>query len=813
MARFAEMQRAAKAYWLLVVLAGGTCLIQTMARWHAGEERILWFVMYLLAAVLASGLKIRLPGIFGTLSMNYIVIFVAMQDLSLGASLIVALMSTLGQCLIQAEQRPRWFQVVFSLAGLPVAVVASYLALKSPRLLFADHTGSLALLAASLIYFAINTFTVAGIISCTTSKPVFETWRKSYLWTSLQYLVGGSIAGGVHFLGGLWGWPAMLLAAPPLFLIYRSYSLNLARAEEQQKHILEMSELHLRTIETLALAIDAKDDTTAAHLRRVQIYASELGKELNLSPSEMQALDAAALLHDVGKLAVPEYIISKPGKLTEEEFEKMKVHPVVGAEILERVQFPYPVVPIVRAHHEKYDGTGYPDGLAGEDIPIGARILSAVDCLDALASTRQYRQALPLDDAMRIVTEQSGKAYDPKIIAILQRRFRELEARAKAETADTVKLSSNIRVARGLAPATGFAESGPNSTAAAPTADFSARISSAHREYQLLMEVTNDLGNSLNVEETLALLAVRVNKIVDHDAIVFYQVQGEKLVPRYVKGESFRLFSSLEIPVGQGLSGWVAENNLPILNGNPAVESGYLNDPRLVTSLRSAVSVPLHSGERTIGVLTLYSLNASAFTADHKRILLAIAPRAGQAIENSLRFEVAANAADTDELTGLVNSRFLFAHLQRRIALGARSADSFALILLDLDGFKNANDQYGHLAGNRVLQAASLALRKSCRAGDIVARLGGDEFVIVLGDPGENAGSTIARMEEAMRSIGVEADCAAQITFSAGVSYYPDDGMDGDSLVAKADERMYDAKRRRKLFVIGNDHVPAAAVA
>ena len=809
------MQKAAKAYWLLVVLAGGSCLIQTLAGWRAGEDRALWFVMYLLAAVLASGLKIRLPGIFGTLSMNYIVIFVAMQDLSLAASLIVAIVSTLGQCLIQAEFRPRWFQVVFSLAGLPVPVMAAYMALKSPRLLLADHTGSLALLAASSIYFVVNTFTVAGIISCTIGKPVFETWRESYLWTALQYLVGGSIAGGVHFLGGLWGWPAMLLAAPPLYLIYRSYSLNLARAEEQQKHIIEMSELHLRTIETLALAIDAKDDTTAAHLRRVQIYASELGKELKLSPADMKALDAAALLHDVGKLAVPEYIISKPGKLTEEEFEKMKVHPVVGAEILERVQFPYPVVPIVRAHHEKYDGTGYPDGLAGEDIPIGARILSAVDCLDALASTRQYRQAMPLEDAMRIVAEQSGKAYDPKIIAILQRRFRELEAKAKAETADAVKLSSNIKVARGLAPATGFAESGPNEPATAPATDFSAKISSAHREFQLLMEVSNDLGNSLNVEETLALLAVRVNKIVEHDAIAFYQVQGQKLMPRYVKGESFRLFSSLEIPVGQGLSGWVAENNLPILNGNPAVESGYLNDPRLVTSLRSAVSVPVRSGERTIGVLTLYSLGAAAFTADHRRILLAIAPRAGQAIENALRFETAANAADTDELTGLVNSRFLFSHLQQRIAAGTRSADSFAVILLDLDGFKSANDQHGHLAGNRILQAASSALRRSCRGGDIVARLGGDEFVIVLGDPGENAGATIARMEEAMQTIGAEAKCEAKITFSAGVAHYPVDGLEADALVSKADERMYDAKRRRKLVVLeaSTSAAPAAAVA
>jgi diguanylate cyclase (GGDEF)-like protein/putative nucleotidyltransferase with HDIG domain len=810
MADFTQMPRAAKAYWLMVILAGASCLVRTLAGWHAGEERILWLAIYLIAAVLASGLKIHLPGIFGTLSMNYVVIIVAMQDLSLAAALIVALSSTLGQCLIHADSRPKWFQVVFSVAGIPVPVVGAYLALKSPQLLAVDHTGCLSLLAASLVYFAINTLTVAGIISCTTGKPVYETWRNSYLWTAPQYLVGGGIAGAAHFIGTYWGWPALLMAAPPLYLVYRSYSLYLGRVEEQQKHILEMSELHLRTIETLALAIDAKDDTTAAHLRRVQVYATEIGKELNLTPSEMKALDAAALLHDVGKLAVPEYIISKPGKLTEEEFEKMKVHPVVGAEILERVQFPYPVVPIVRSHHEKYDGTGYPDGLAGEQIPIGARILSAVDCLDALASARQYRQALPLEDAMRIVAEQSGKSYDPRVVAILQRRFRELELKAKTETVDMVKLSSNIKVERGLAPATGFAEGENKATGSAPAGDFSLAISSARREFQMLVEVTNDLGNSLSLEETLALLAVRVNRIVEHDAIAIYLVQEDKLIPRYVKGESFRLFSSLEIPVGQGLSGWVAENDLPILNGNPAVESGYLNDPRHVTPLRSAVSVPLRSRDRIVAVLTLYSLRAGAFTPDHRRIMLAIAPRAGHAIENSLRFEMATNAADTDELTGLVNSRYLFSHLQQEVARSSRSGEPFAVILIDLDGFKDANDQYGHLAGNRILQAVSAGLRRNCRAGDVVARLGGDEFVVVLSDAGQHVDTTLARMEETFRTLRLEAKCDAEITFSAGVSRYPNDGVDAEALLEKADERMYDAKRRKKLFVVAAEN-PAPA--
>jgi len=782
-----------------------------VAGWQVRKENALRLGCFAVAAVIASGMKIRLPGIFGTLSMNYIVIIVALEELSIGAAVSVGIVSTLAQCYIHAESRPTWFQVLFNAAGIPTSVVAAHIALKSPQLLLLDHTGYIALFAASMVYFIVNTVTVAGIISCASRKSIIETWRTSYLWTSPQYLVGGGIAGATHFLSNYWGWSALLMAAPPLYLVYRSYTLYLGRIEEQQKHILEMSQLHLRTIETLALAIDAKDDTTAAHLRRVQVYASEIGRELNLSPAEMSALEAAALLHDVGKLAVPEYIISKPGKLTEEEFEKMKVHPVVGAEILERVHFPYPVVPIVRSHHEKWDGTGYPDGLAGEQIPIGARILSAVDCLDALASQRQYRQALPLEEAMQIVAEQSGKSYDPRVVAVLQNKYRDLELKAKAETADTFKLSSNVKVERGKAPATGFAERDVKSPAPAPSTDFSLAISNARREFQLLIEVTNDLGNSLSLDETLALLAVRVGKIVEHDAIGIYLLQAGKLMPRYVKGESFRLFSALQIPVGQGLSGWVAENTLPILNGNPAVESGYMNDPRLVTPLRSAISVPLRSKDRTVGVLTLYSLRAAAFTADHRRILLAIAPKAAHAIDNSLRFEIATNAADTDELTGLVNARYLFAYLQQEVARNSRSGGSFAIVLLDLDGFKSANDQFGHLAGNRILQAVATGLRQNCRVGDVVARLGGDEFVVVMPDADRGVDTTLTRMQATIQALTLEASYAADITFSAGVAYYPDDGVDAEALLEKADERMYDSKRRRKTFEAPHGHLSSSS--
>src|ERR1700723_2284267 len=241
------------------------------------------------------------------------------------------------------------------------------------------------------------------------------------------YLVGAGVVGMMSWIHSFTDWQTSLLTLPVVYLIYRSYRLYLGKLEDEKRHVQEMADLHMRTIEALALAIEAKDQTTHDHLQRVRVYAVEVAKELKVDREGMEALQAAALLHDIGKLAIPEHIISKPGRLNPEEFEKMKIHPLVGAEILERVQFPYPVVPIVRAHHEKFDGTGYPLGLKGTAIPIGARILAAVDFLDALASDRQYRRALPLNEAMSRLADELGKSFYPEDVQVLERRYVELE--------------------------------------------------------------------------------------------------------------------------------------------------------------------------------------------------------------------------------------------------------------------------------------------------------------------------------------------------------------------------------------------------
>src|SRR6201987_1278310 len=403
-----------------LALAGWAFLFLGFTHWQASDP--IKFGCYLIAALLASSLKVGLPGIEGPLSVNFLFPLIGILELSLPETLAIGVASTLAQFYWRPARQIKPVQLVFNLSQGTVSSAIAYGAYQFVvgRVLHAP--GPLALLIAAIFLFGCNTAATSTIIGLTEEKSIARVWGESHLWLFPYYMVGAAVAGLVHFLNRHIGWQSSLLVLPPIYLMYRSYRLYLGKLESEKVHAEKVSQLHLRTIEALALAIEAKDATTGEHLQRVRVYAMEVAKELGLSEDEKEALQAASVLHDIGKLAVPEHIISKPGKLTPEEFEKMKIHPVVGAEILERVRFPYPVVPIVRAHHEKYDGSGYPYGLKGDEIPIGARILSAVDFLDALASDRQYRRAMPLNEVMKRLVEEGGKRFVPQAVDVTRYR-------------------------------------------------------------------------------------------------------------------------------------------------------------------------------------------------------------------------------------------------------------------------------------------------------------------------------------------------------------------------------------------------------
>jgi diguanylate cyclase (GGDEF)-like protein/putative nucleotidyltransferase with HDIG domain len=788
------MSWAARLFISLVILGGMATLIYGGV--HQTSKNIAEFICYLGIGILASRLKVSLPGITGTLSVNFLFILVGVLELSLTETLILGSVSMLAQCLY--PERPQAIQVTFNICATAVSTFLAYSVYHHTVANMLVGNKPILLGIAATVYFIANAGSIATVISLTERRPLTQILVDCYFWSFPYYLVGAGIAGMISWFNDAFNWETSLLLVPAVYLIYRSYRLYLSKLDDEKRHVEEMANLHMRTIEALALAIEAKDHTTHEHLQRVRIYASEVAKELGLDGPELEALNAASILHDIGKLAVPEHIISKPGRLTPEEFEKMKIHTLVGAEILERVRFPYPVVPIVRAHHEKWDGSGYPMGLKGVEIPIGARILSAVDYLDALASDRQYRRALPLKEVMQKLVAESGKSFDPKVVDILQKRYVQLEriAQAKAVEAANDPLSTAIKIERGLEPAAGFENAKVQDYAGRETT-FLSSIAAARQEVQALFELSQDLGASLALGETLSVFSVKLKPMVPYDAIAIYIKRDDELIPEYVNGDNYRLFSSLRIPVGQGLSGWVAQNRKPIVNGNPSVEPGYLNDPEKFSTLRSALAVPLEGVAGMIGVLALYRGERDAFTSDNLRILLAVSGKMALSIENALKYQQAESSATTDYLTGLPNARSLFLQLERELARCKRDNTSLTVMVSDMDGFKQINDRFGHLEGNRVLRLFAQALKDSCREYDYVARMGGDEFVVLApGLAADSAGKRSAQLQALAKQAGVEI-CGEQIlSLSVGRAVYPTDGEDAEHLLAEADRRMYLEKQK-----------------
>jgi putative nucleotidyltransferase with HDIG domain len=590
------------------------------------------YLSYLLLALAASGVKIQLPGVEITISLSFFFTLIGISEFSLGECIVMGCGAAVVQCFVLAANRPKWVQLAFNVASFACAIDICYAVQHAGPV----HSG----LLTAAVFFAADTIPVALVIGLTENRNAWVLWRDSFFWSFPNYLAGAAAVWLVNVTEQKFGWQAGLLLLPALYIVYRSHRSYIdrleeakSRAEQQLAHALELAALHRRTIETLALAIEAKDQTTHDHLERVETYSIEVAKDLGLAGTDLEALRAAALLHDIGKLAVPEYIVAKPGKLTPAEFEKMKTHTVVGAEIVERMNFPYDVAPLVRGHHERWNGTGYPDGLVAEQIPIGARILAAVDYLDALTSDRQYRRAMPLNEAIALMTKESGKSFDPAVVDILIRRHVELNAMIKTQ-GRIARLPVGVRVERGDAPAAGF-------ETIAATGDLLNLQSSVTMGAFELATLIAGIAQCATCETLYATLRRSLRAVVPYDVMVVYLRQGDFLSPGCIDGPAVgvgpaedQLFRSFEIPVGEGLSGWVAEHGKAIVNGNPDVEPGPMNNPREFGGLRSALAVPLQNASGMAGVLSLYRHDRDVFTNANLAALMALGAAIAGALES-----------------------------------------------------------------------------------------------------------------------------------------------------------------------------------
>jgi diguanylate cyclase (GGDEF)-like protein/putative nucleotidyltransferase with HDIG domain len=587
-------------------------------------------------------------------------------------------------------------------------------------------------------------------------------------------------------------WPiaSLLLVPVVLYLGLRAYFVLLARFDHERRNVKQISELHLATIEALARAIDAKDGTAENHIRRVQIYATAVARELGMSELEVQAVKTAALLHDIGKLAVPDHILAKPGPLTPEEFQKVQAHPQVGADIIATVPFPYPVAPLILSHHERWDGRGYPHGLKGEDIPLGARILCLVDYFGALTSARPYHEPMVVDAAVSLIEQEAGKALDPRAVEAFLRvlpRVRE-EAEGSGKT---------MLAARDASKATVFDD-----------------IAVAHGEIYALYQIAQTMGTSLGVSDSMAHIASKLTTLVPFSActLFLYDQVTETLRCRFATGTDFELMQQLTLKNGQGLTGWVARNRRSLVNARPNSDLEAAGSS-LSTALQSALVCPLVFEDRVIGTLAVYHTSPSFYAEDHRRLLDRVCEQAAAVINNAIVYERTHEASLTDPLTSLPNTRFMVTHLNAELARAERLNTEVSLLVLDLDDFKEINDTHGHHVGDRALREVAQVLRTVIRPYDICVRYAGDEFIVVLAGCGfDEAENKRRELQDAISDAVFEARPGVRVplSISAGSAVFPHDGDSYESLLAKADSRMYRDKVVRKSHARGDGHAPSA---
>jgi diguanylate cyclase (GGDEF)-like protein/putative nucleotidyltransferase with HDIG domain len=776
----------AVVYGFIGLLACISILVQMQER----QPSRFW--IYLACANLAAfGLRHTANQI--VLPAGFLFLLLGMEDLNLPELLVIALSITVQRQVWSGSSRFRIGALLYAAASVTIGLAAAQSTYRTVSQLTNNGPFPTSIIAGALI-FIVN-FALATMLLSKPTELCLDNYRTECRPLLPWFIATTYLAYLVQCAGLRTGFHPAVISLPLLWIVDRGYRTWTAATADRKQ---EFAQLHRNTLETLALAINARDQTTHLHLQRVQLSALGIARELKLSEPELDALNTAAMLHDIGKLGIPDHILLKPGSLTPQEWEKMKTHAAIGADMLARMHFPQMVSDIVKTHHEKWDGTGYPRGLSGTDIPIGARILSAVDCLDALASDRPYRTAHTLEEAMEMVRSQNGKSYDPAIIAILERKYIELDQLARGiigNFAATSKVSSETASQQGIANLAShlLAES-----TAGRKNDILDPIISARQETQLLQALASDLAHSAHLDEVVSVIYKCLSQKIHYDTLGVYIRRQDHLEPIYFLGGHHYLFTKRAFPITEGLSGWVAQHGRPVLNGNVSIECCYENDSLILNNLQTALAVPFAGKRGTAGVITLYHLDRNAFDQDDLRILESASLQIGPAIENVMKFQNAEESAATDHLTGIPNARALEIHLSQELERAAREKTHVGVLVCDLDGFKQVNDRFGHLKGNEVLRCVAKSLRETCRSSDYLARIGGDEFVIVIPNFQGDYSPQVERLRAATVKAAQLASGEPCVSMSVGLARFPADGVRAECLIAEADRRMYQLKQQNK---------------
>ncbi|OLD63147.1 MAG: hypothetical protein AUI47_10290 [Acidobacteria bacterium 13_1_40CM_2_68_5] len=796
------MKTAARTYLLLACATGVLALAGSWL--FGGRPAAVPLLVAIGAAVLSSPFRIPLP-VLGNVSIAFTFVFATLILLGTPAAVLTAAIAGMTASLLRRAPRPPVHRVVFNAAELSVSAAFAgsifHLAGGTPGPLEPGREWLAVVLAAGA-FFVANSGLVAGAVSLTDGLPFFRNWKTNFLWTGPAYLAGALLGAALSVGIERFGVLALGLSVPLLYVLYFSLKLYAERVLQERQHGEQMADLYLSVIEALALAIDAKDRTTQRHIRRVQMYAVQLGKALGISAPELEALKAGSLLHDIGKLAVPEHILCKPGPLTREETEKMRIHPRIGVEILETINFPFPLTEVVRSHHEKWDGTGYPDRLKGEEIPITARILSVVDCYDALTSDRPYRKPLSAEEALKYVQSEAGTAFDPKVVDALVGNLDRLQALAGVinRSQETSAAPDKRRLPKGGDPLTRDANQMRTSIVE--------HIQSAQRELYALYEIAQSTARSLNLDEAMGFIAGKIARLLHYRCLVLYLHDQERkvLASRFVHGIHSQRLGGHTIPLGEKMTGWAALHRLPIhgvAHTKPVLREGGRSDleelmeDKTVAKLESAIVAPLLDGDELLGVLALYDGRDRPYEDDHLRVISIVAKHVATAVTNALRYGASQGQALIDPLTRLPNARYLFVSFEEEISRAIRQQVPLSIIELDADNFNEVNDQHGHAAGDRILRQLARVIRDQLRGCDTCVRYAADEFIVTLPGVGKQEVARLqTRIQGAIEShpFVVHGGKPARLSVSIGSASFPQDGTTFDALIAVADARMYDAK-------------------
>jgi putative nucleotidyltransferase with HDIG domain len=604
--RATRLSLGARVYITAIVAAGTLAVGASVYDLIVEPPSHQWLVLAGLA-FLTGSFSIKLPSINARISVSEAFVFAAVLLFGASAATIIV---TLDAIILSSWASSRRHSKVRAAFNICAAATAIWVAAQLFRVLLPRTPSSprleeiifpVAVLSAS--YFAINSFFVAIAVAYEKASSPIEIWKQNFAWVGLNYVGGASVAMLLVTYRQSIDLTAVSVILPILAITYLTFRTSLGRLADANRHVTQVNDLYLSTIETLAMAVDAKDQITHGHIRRVQVYAVELAKRLGVKePSQLKAIEAAALLHDMGKLAIPEHILNKPGKLTPAEFETMKRHADIGADLLSSIRFPYPVVPIVRHHHEQWNGQGYPSGISGTDIPLGARILAVVDCFDALNSDRPYRPRLSLPEAFTILRERRGTMYDPLVVDEFVAGYQEM-AEAANEAGEQ---------ARTLAVAHTAANTGSGSSALQ-------EIRAAAADGAILATTRQSITDARGVAEVIGALGQAVRQLTPSSGCAFFRYYSDTddLLCEYVTDERLALVVGLRIRPGERVTGWVAANRQTISNSDATLDLGQASlmlDPRP----RSAVSTPVVGPQGDFhGVLTAYSPVADVFTHRH----------------------------------------------------------------------------------------------------------------------------------------------------------------------------------------------------